>query len=80
MMASPDDAKYLFVEIICFVIGVSGCLLLKIDHAQPNAYMDEIFHIPQAQEYCMGHYDKVTILFNTPPLTLSFPAAVIIII
>lgn len=22
-------------------------------------YMDEIFHVPQAQEYCLGNYQKV---------------------
>lgn len=25
----------------------------------PQPYMDEIFHVPQAQQYCKGNYNEV---------------------
>lgn len=28
------------------------------EHA-PQPYMDEIFHVPQAQQYCKGNYNEV---------------------
>ncbi|TGJ82814.1 hypothetical protein E0Z10_g5983 [Xylaria hypoxylon] len=41
--------------------------LLAVDENVPEPYLDEVFHIPQAQVYCQGRYlewdDKIT----TPP-------------
>ncbi|XP_073475800.1 dol-P-Glc:Glc(2)Man(9)GlcNAc(2)-PP-Dol alpha-1,2-glucosyltransferase isoform X3 [Aquarana catesbeiana] len=42
----------------------SGCFLLssllfsKITREQRDPYMDEVFHIPQAQQYCQGHFNQ----------------------
>ncbi|CAG8840605.1 21842_t:CDS:2, partial [Racocetra persica] len=33
----------------------------------PNPYMDEIFHIPQAQRYCEGNYHEWDPKLTTPP-------------
>ncbi|KAK2066903.1 hypothetical protein P8C59_000681 [Phyllachora maydis] len=58
------------------VISAGGYVLLYlfarswlalVCHAVPEPYLDEFFHIPQAQKYCEGRYldwdDKIT----TPP-------------
>ncbi|KAK4213944.1 DIE2/ALG10 family-domain-containing protein [Rhypophila decipiens] len=58
------------------IIKISGFFLLFIfarswlglvDHYVPEPYLDEVFHIPQAQTYCQGRFwdwdDKIT----TPP-------------
>ncbi|KAL2177808.1 glycosyltransferase family 59 protein [Thermothelomyces heterothallicus CBS 202.75] len=41
--------------------------LALVDKYVPEPYLDEVFHIPQAQKYCAGHFrdwdDKIT----TPP-------------
>ena len=54
------DVWWTFVELFCFFIGMTGCILLKLDHVVPGPYMDEIFHIPQAQKYCQGDFATVT--------------------
>ena len=39
--------------------GLSLCVFNIMHNAQPAAYMDEIFHIPQARKYCYGKFDEV---------------------
>ena len=34
-------------------------LFSTIDDTVNMPYMDEIFHVPQAQQYCVGNYDEV---------------------
>ena len=29
------------------------------EHGADKPYMDEIFHVPQAQAYCLGNYSEV---------------------
>lgn len=33
----------------------------------PEPYLDEIFHIPQAQQYCDGHWSAWDDKITTPP-------------
>lgn len=33
----------------------------------PDPYLDEIFHIPQAQKYCDGHWSEWNDKITTPP-------------
>ncbi|CAG8711824.1 6791_t:CDS:2, partial [Dentiscutata heterogama] len=42
----------------------------------PDPYMDEIFHIPQAQRYCEGNYHEWDPKLTTPP-GLAFNAFVL---
>lgn len=57
---------------IAFTVGLllyaaCGITVLKvINEVQGKPYMDEIFHIPQAQQYCHGNLSEVR-----PELTLS---------
>ncbi|XP_053572575.1 dol-P-Glc:Glc(2)Man(9)GlcNAc(2)-PP-Dol alpha-1,2-glucosyltransferase [Bombina bombina] len=52
---------------------LSGCFLLssllfsKITREQRDPYMDEIFHIPQAQLYCQGHFNQWDPMITTLP-------------
>ncbi|EQC39896.1 hypothetical protein SDRG_02553 [Saprolegnia diclina VS20] len=40
------------------VVGASYAAIAYLFHVHaPQAYMDEIFHVPQTQQYCMGHWD-----------------------
>ena len=38
---------------------VGTLLLIEVSKHQAEPYMDEIFHIPQAQKYCVGRYSEV---------------------
>ena len=50
-----------------FIVGISAVIyfqanllvLLKLDEMVPQPYMDEIFHVPQTQQYCLGNYQEV---------------------
>lgn len=33
-----------------------SCLLITVNRTAPDPYMDEIFHISQAQKYCEGRF------------------------
>ncbi len=39
---------------------VSGFFFTIINRTRPEPYMDEIFHVPQAQRYCQGRYTEVS--------------------
>lgn len=58
-MAAPGENTLAFIEYLCLFFGISGALLLKVDQIQPKPYMDEIFHVPQAQRYCEGRFREV---------------------
>ena len=47
--------------------GLSLCIFNLINNAQPTAYMDEIFHIPQARKYCYGKFREVVRLLLIIP-------------
>lgn len=38
---------------------VSWLILNQINDHVDKPYMDEIFHVPQAQHYCLGNYNEV---------------------
>jgi len=38
---------------------VSVLILMQVSAYQAEPYMDEIFHIRQAQKYCAGRYNEV---------------------
>ena len=45
--------------------ALSASISYQINTHVPNPYMDEIFHIPQAQKYCQGDFFLVSILQET---------------
>ena len=40
-------------------LGAYTCIFRKLHEKQPDPYMDEIFHVPQAQTYCAGNFTQV---------------------
>ncbi|KAJ0235079.1 Dol-P-Glc:Glc(2)Man(9)GlcNAc(2)-PP-Dol alpha-1,2-glucosyltransferase [Hirschfeldia incana] len=38
-----------------------------VNHIVPDPYMDEIFHVPQAQQYCNGNLKSWDPMITTPP-------------
>ncbi|KAG7964786.1 hypothetical protein I3843_09G188300 [Carya illinoinensis] len=40
---------------------------ILVNHIVPQPYMDEIFHIPQAQQYCKGNFRSWDPMITTPP-------------
>ena len=58
-MAAPREATVILIEIIFAFIGITGCIMVKFNTKLPYTYMDELFHIPQAQKYCKGIFNEV---------------------
>ena len=57
---------------LAFTLGtlsalVSTPILLWLNSIQPEPYMDEIFHIPQAQNYCGYNFSHWDSKITTPP-------------
>ncbi|KAI0527673.1 hypothetical protein KFK09_003278 [Dendrobium nobile] len=52
---------------------------LTVNRIVPDPYMDEIFHIPQAQRYCRGDFKTWDPMITTPPglyyLSLAYVAS-----
>ncbi|CAH8318897.1 unnamed protein product [Eruca vesicaria subsp. sativa] len=42
-------------------------MLMIVNHIVPEPYMDEIFHVPQAQQYCNGNLRSWDPMITTPP-------------
>ncbi|KAB2630675.1 Dol-P-Glc:Glc(2)Man(9)GlcNAc(2)-PP-Dol alpha-1,2-glucosyltransferase [Pyrus ussuriensis x Pyrus communis] len=40
---------------------------ILVSHIVPEPYMDEIFHVPQAQQYCNGNFRSWDPMITTPP-------------
>ncbi|KAJ0244062.1 Dol-P-Glc:Glc(2)Man(9)GlcNAc(2)-PP-Dol alpha-1,2-glucosyltransferase [Hirschfeldia incana] len=49
-----------------------------VNYTVPDPYMDEIFHVPQAQQYCNGNFKSWDPMITTPPglyyLSLAYVA------
>ena len=41
-------------------VAMSAFIFTLINSVQPEAYMDEIFHIPQARKYCNGKFTEAS--------------------
>ncbi|CAG8572169.1 2182_t:CDS:10 [Paraglomus brasilianum] len=46
---------------------ILGIVFYAVNRVVPDAYMDEIFHVPQAQRYCNGDYYTWDPKLTTPP-------------
>ena len=60
-MATQKQKHVQFLGILFVFVVVSTCIYFLVNRIQPEAYMDEIFHIPQAQRYCNGSYFEVNL-------------------
>ncbi|KAL9685124.1 hypothetical protein QQ045_022571 [Rhodiola kirilowii] len=59
------------LSVSLWIIPVS----ILVNRIVPHPYMDEIFHIPQAQQYCKGNFRSWDPMITTPPglYLLSLP-------
>ncbi|XP_071960635.1 dol-P-Glc:Glc(2)Man(9)GlcNAc(2)-PP-Dol alpha-1,2-glucosyltransferase-like [Antedon mediterranea] len=55
-----------YLASFCFFIPTLA-VFLWFRNVQPTPYMDEIFHVPQALNYCNGSYDKWDPMITTLP-------------
>ncbi|KAL4226440.1 glucosyltransferase [Mactra antiquata] len=53
--------------ICCFFCFLSALVFKYISKAQNDPYMDEIFHVPQAQHYCISNFSRWDPMITTPP-------------
>ncbi|KAH6568365.1 hypothetical protein BASA60_008668 [Batrachochytrium salamandrivorans] len=63
-MATIQPALPLAIVVFSSLLGA---LTAIISRQVPDPYMDEIFHIPQAQQYCLGIFDQWDSKLTTPP-------------
>ncbi|KAG0654607.1 glucosyltransferase [Rhodotorula mucilaginosa] len=55
--------------------AASTHVALCVDRSVPEPYMDEIFHVPQTQNYCDGQWSHWDPALTTPPGLYLIPAA-----
>ena len=60
-MTTGNNVVLLISAFVYFQI--SFFLLRYFDENVNRPYMDEIFHVPQAQQYCRGNYNEVHLSF-----------------
>ncbi|XP_046870613.1 dol-P-Glc:Glc(2)Man(9)GlcNAc(2)-PP-Dol alpha-1,2-glucosyltransferase [Hypomesus transpacificus] len=58
---------YIFTALCSTNFLVSCLLFSKITREQRQPYMDEIFHVPQAQKYCHGKFNEWDPMITTLP-------------
>ncbi|KAF6730885.1 Dol-P-Glc:Glc(2)Man(9)GlcNAc(2)-PP-Dol alpha-1,2-glucosyltransferase [Oryzias melastigma] len=58
---------YVFAALCSTNFLVSCLIFSKVTREQREPYMDEIFHIPQAQKYCQGKFSEWDPMITTPP-------------
>ncbi|XP_066283138.1 dol-P-Glc:Glc(2)Man(9)GlcNAc(2)-PP-Dol alpha-1,2-glucosyltransferase-like [Branchiostoma lanceolatum] len=56
-----------FAAVLSVFVVVSVAISARIHRAQPAPYMDEIFHVPQAQKYCQGKFTEWDPMITTLP-------------
>lgn len=63
------------IIVIFWVVPIS----IIVNRIVPEPYMDEIFHVPQAQQYCKGNFKSWDPMITTPPgmyfLSLAYVAS-----
>lgn len=65
--APPDltaSKRYVIAMAVLVYAAVTWIILNVVDQTQPIPYLDEIYHVPQAQEYCKGNLTYVRILLQ----------------
>nr|GEW93572.1 dol-P-Glc:Glc(2)Man(9)GlcNAc(2)-PP-Dol alpha-1,2-glucosyltransferase isoform X1 [Tanacetum cinerariifolium] len=75
MVEAPNKMGRTAVALIVssWVIPIS----ILVNHIVPKPYMDEIFHVPQARQYCAGNFTTWDPMITTPPGLYFFSLAYI---
>ncbi|XP_062928556.1 dol-P-Glc:Glc(2)Man(9)GlcNAc(2)-PP-Dol alpha-1,2-glucosyltransferase isoform X1 [Mobula hypostoma] len=59
--------KFLFSAVVSSNFLIASVFFAMISRAQRTPYMDEIFHVPQAQKYCEGRFLEWDPMITTLP-------------
>uniref|UniRef100_UPI00358F0722 dol-P-Glc:Glc(2)Man(9)GlcNAc(2)-PP-Dol alpha-1,2-glucosyltransferase-like n=1 Tax=Myxine glutinosa TaxID=7769 RepID=UPI00358F0722 len=70
----PFASSLLF---LCFVILLSAWLSAEMSTTVPEPYMDEIFHVPQAQRFCAGSFQQWDPMITTLPGLYLYSASLL---
>ena len=65
------------VTMFAVYMGMTASIFKLMHDTNPQPYMDEIFHIPQAQKYCNGTYDSWDPKITTLPGLYLFSSGVL---
>jgi len=64
---TTNMADMLMNSMLVGLLAVSVGILLLFQYIQPEPYLDEIFHIPQAQKYCLYKFNEWDAMITTLP-------------
>ena len=56
-MAAPMNV--VLGVVLSMFLAFTSVLFYHVNKVQPQPYMDEIFHVPQAKKYCNGSFNEV---------------------
>jgi DIE2/ALG10 family len=61
MEEKKSHGSLVFQAVLVIYTILTFLILWLIDKTQPESYLDEVFHVPQAQVYCQGNFTYVSI-------------------
>ena len=76
-MAIEDLLRIESVTLFAFYMGMTASIFSVMHTTNPQPYMDEIFHIPQAQKYCNGTFDSWDPKITTLPGLYLFSSGIL---
>lgn len=61
LMIDRTYTKMILLAVLCVLFCTATIIVFNIiNNTQSKAYMDEIFHVPQAQQYCDANFTSVS--------------------
>lgn len=76
-MAVEDVLRVEGVTLFAVYLAMTASIFTIMHSANPKPYMDEIFHIPQAQKYCNGSFDSWDPKITTLPGLYLFSCGIL---
>ena len=77
MTKIEDIVRIESVTMFAVYMGMTASIFTVMHSTNPHPYMDEIFHIPQAQKYCNGTYDEWDPKITTLPGLYLFSSGIL---
>lgn len=77
MYRIEDVLRVEVVTMFAVYMGMTAAIFTVMHSTNPKPYMDEIFHVPQAQKYCNGTYDSWDPKITTLPGLYLFSSGVL---
>ncbi|KAK3338050.1 DIE2/ALG10 family-domain-containing protein [Neurospora tetraspora] len=66
-ISKSQDSTFITASGFLLIYFFARSWLALVNHYAPEPYLDEVFHIPQAQTYCEGRYHEWDDKITTPP-------------